>query len=339
MTESRSTTTKDVALLIQLEESKQLTIAPEYQRAAVWPRPAKAYLIDTILRNRPIPLLFFGKTVNAQTGRTAYEVIDGQQRLRAVFDFVANKFSLTESEEHSPWRGKRWRDLDNESRTRLLSYDFVIEELGGYSDDDIRDMFRRMNRYVVRLNAQEQRHAVSVGEFKDFCEEVGSWSFWTDNKIISAQAQKRRLADEFAAELAILLLEGPQDKKKTVDLYFAQYQDEFELGDDIRERLLSYTAFISAALPSLSSMQLRSRANVYALIGALDEVSGQGDALEDLSPSSVRSALEAFDNAIQSDQPDRTASRYVRAASRQTDNIQPRQVRISILTNLLRQGM
>ncbi|MEV4619696.1 DUF262 domain-containing protein [Asanoa sp. NPDC049573] len=339
MPETRSTTTKDVALLLQLEESKQLTVAPEYQRTAVWPRPAKAYLVDTILKNRPIPLLFFGRTINAQTGRTSYEVIDGQQRLRAVFDFIKNKFSLTESDLDSPWYGKKWRDLSDDSRSRLLGYDFVIEELGGYNDEDIRDMFRRMNRYVVKLNAQEQRHAVNVGKFKDFCEEVGGWEFWTANRTFSLQAQRRRLADEFAAELAILLLEGPQDKKKTVELYFGQYKDEFEYADDLRERLLEYTSFISKALPSLGAMQLRSRANVYALIGALDEVSDQGEHLEDLSVETTRTTLEAFDQQLQEEQPDRTAARYLRAASRQTDNVQPRKTRIQILVKLLLQGM
>lgn len=158
--DKRSTTTKDVALLLQLRDADQLILAPEFQRSSVWPRPAKAFLIDTILADRPIPLLFFSRSINAQTGRSEYEVIDGQQRLRAVFEFYDNRFSLTESPKHAPWYGKRWRSLDQEWRQKVLSYDFVVEELTGYSDSDIRDMFRRMNRYVVRLNAQEQRHAV-----------------------------------------------------------------------------------------------------------------------------------------------------------------------------------
>lgn len=54
-----SPTTKDVALLRQLHEEGQLGLAPQFQRNAVWPRAAKAYLIDTILNDRPIPLMFF----------------------------------------------------------------------------------------------------------------------------------------------------------------------------------------------------------------------------------------------------------------------------------------
>lgn len=50
----RSPTTKDIGLLHQLFSNGQLTLAPEFQRNSVWPNAAKAYLIDTILNDRPI---------------------------------------------------------------------------------------------------------------------------------------------------------------------------------------------------------------------------------------------------------------------------------------------
>jgi hypothetical protein len=71
----RSPTTKDIALLHQLFKSDQLTLAPEFQRNSVWPTAAKAYLIDTILNDRPIPLLFFQRTTSPQTGRPTYVIV------------------------------------------------------------------------------------------------------------------------------------------------------------------------------------------------------------------------------------------------------------------------
>ena len=50
----RRTTTKDVARPRQLFNDKQLNLAPEFQRNSVWPRAAKAYLIDTILHDLPL---------------------------------------------------------------------------------------------------------------------------------------------------------------------------------------------------------------------------------------------------------------------------------------------
>lgn len=335
MATKRTTTTKDVGLLIQLRDGKQLTLAPEFQRNAIWPRPAKAYLVDTVLSDRPIPLLFFARFINAQTGKSEYEVIDGQQRLRAIFEYVENKFRLTESAKDSPWYGYRWRNLPPEWKQKLLNYDFVVEELSGYAEADIRDMFRRMNRYVVPLNAQEQRHAIESGKFKEFSEEVGAWPFWKEERIFSPNAANRRRTDEYAAELVILLLEGPQDKKNTIDLYYTAYKDEFTLQDDLRDRLLAYTSFIKQGLPNLKRMQLRRPANFYALIGALDNVTNQGESLSELDPEIFRDLLERFDQDIQAEELNSLASRYVRAASRQTDNIAPRRVRIDTLASLV----
>lgn len=335
MASKRTITTRDIGLLLQLRENKQLSLAPEFQRNAIWPRPAKAYLIDTILSDRPIPLLFLARYVNAQTNKTEYEVIDGQQRLRAIFEYVDNRFRATESDKNSPWHGRGWQDLPSDLKQRFLNYDFVVEELSGYANADIRDMFRRMNRYVVPLNAQEQRHAVRSGKFKEFVEEIGAWPFWVEARIFSKTAVDRRRADEYAAELAILLLEGPQDKKNTIDLYYTAYQDDFNLEDDLRNRLVTYIDFVDSNLPNLKTMQLRRPANFYALIGALDAATNQSEGLGELDPTTFRSLLEHFDKDIQSEDPSPAASRYIRAASRQTDNIAPRQARISALLDLI----
>jgi hypothetical protein len=82
---NRSITTKDVGLLRQLFRESQLRLRPEFQRLSVWPKAAKAYLIDTMLNERPMPLFFMQRTMSAQSGRQLFDVIDGQQRLRAIF--------------------------------------------------------------------------------------------------------------------------------------------------------------------------------------------------------------------------------------------------------------
>ena len=337
-TATRRTTTKDVSLLLQLEESGQLTLAPEFQRNSVWPRPAKAFLIDTILSGRPIPPLFFLRATSAQTGRNQYQVVDGQQRLRAVFEFEAGRFSLTESEGRE-WAGLRWKNLTEEQRNQILNYDFIVEELSGYSNADIRDMFARMNRYVVPLNAQERRRAQFESAFIKFAEALGAWPFWTDQRIFSAAAVNRHRTDEFVEELCILLLEGPQDKKSSIELYVTRYADEFEFEDELRDRLKQYFSLISQALPDLRSMQLRRPVNLYSLVGALDRSIGEQGSIDKVSVDRLGMVLAGFDRDISSEKPSDAASRYLRAASRQTDNIGPRETRISILERLVQSAM
>ncbi len=220
----RSPTTKDVALLHQLHMNGQLTLAAEFQRNAIWPARAKAYLIDTILNDRPIPLLFFQRTTSAQKGLPSYTVIDGQQRLRAIFEFLDDRFRLTQSSKKSGYVNKRFSDLPAELQEQIRNYDLVVEELSGYTESDIRDMFVRFNKYVVKLAPQELRHAKGIGRFHEFVETLGKFDFWKTHRVFSPKNIKRMRSVEFAAELTILLIEGPQDKKASVDLYYQQYQ-------------------------------------------------------------------------------------------------------------------
>ena len=186
---------------------KQLNLAPEFQRNSVWPRAAKAYLIDTILHDLPISPLLFQRGGSAQSGRPSYEVIDGQQRLRAVFLYLDNRLRITEPTD-SPWHRQRYSDLTPDEQQSILDYDFVVEELSGYSSTQIKDIFTRANKYTVSLSAQELRHAKAEGKFAAFAEEIGAWPFWREYRVFT-QAQVARMRNvEFAAELAILLAEG-----------------------------------------------------------------------------------------------------------------------------------
>lgn len=331
----RSPTTKDIALLHQLFANGQLTLAAEFQRNAVWPTPAKAYLIDTILNDRPVPLLFFQRTTSAQTGLPSYTVIDGQQRLRAIFEFLDDKFRLTQSARSAKYFNKRFSDLPDTLKDRVRNYDLIIEELSGYSDDDIRDMFVRMNKYVVQLSPQELRHAKAAGEFHGFAEKIGQLPFWREKKVFSPKSILRMRAVEYAAELAILLIEGPQDKKSSIDLYYVKYKEKFPAGRVVKARLEALLKWIDAALPDISTTRYRSPVDLYSLIGALDAVSGQGRKLSAMRPREVGARLLDFEGKTKAKSPSGDAARYLAAASRQTDNIIPRTTRIDILEKLI----
>lgn len=327
-------TQKDVALLYQLHREKQLTLASEFQRDNVWPPVAKAYLIDTILTDRPIPPLYFQRMVSAQTGRTVYTVVDGQQRLRAIFEFMENKFPLSVST-NTPYYRKKFNDLTEGQKGEILNYDLTIEELSGYTDPDIVDIFDRMNRYVVRLSPQELRHAKEQGAFRDFVERLARLPFWTAERVFSDTQRRRMRVQEFVAELAILLVEGPQDKKKAIDLYYGEYRDSFPNARSVESRLKLYLRWIIAAFPDLRDHRFRKPVDLYGLIGALDEVSARSKKLRALSPQDAGHALLGLEMQTQAKEPSGDAAKYVLAASRQTDNIGPRSSRIQILSRIL----
>ena len=92
--------------------------------------------------------------------------------------------------------------LDPEDQWRLHNYPLLVQTLEGYTADEIRDIFVRLNRYVLRLAPQELRHALAPGAFSNFVEELGSLDYWADNRIFTANQISRMCPTEFAAELS-----------------------------------------------------------------------------------------------------------------------------------------
>ncbi|MPV35659.1 DUF262 domain-containing protein [Georgenia subflava] len=342
----RSPGDRDISALYDMYKQGTLRLAPEFQREGVWPQPAKAYLIDTVLSDRPIPLLFFSKVISSHTNRATYDVVDGQQRLRAIFDYMEDKFPLSRSSDtDSRWRGRRYSKLDDQQRMQFLNYDMAISELKNYNQAEIKDVFLRMNKYVVRLNSAEMRRAKESGVFKDFCASVGRQEWWTDLRIITKQQRARLRSEELAAEFAILLMEGPQDKKESVDIYYVKYADDFPDGDEVKNRLDRYVEWASAHIPDFSTSRWRKPVDLYALLGALDVVTEAGELLETLDGHAAGESATKLERdlakaaAAQRTDPEiklePRLARYLTAASSQTDNIQPRKTRTEILVRML----
>jgi Protein of unknown function DUF262 len=329
----RRTTTKDIALLRQLYDDGQLDLASEFQRNSVWPRVAKAYLIDTILSNRPIPQLFIQRYTSAQTGRPNYRVIDGQQRLRAVFEFLDDRFPLGKGS-GKKLEKRRFSALPQSLKDRIWDYDFVVDELSGYSDRDVRDLFVRMNKYVVRLSPQELRHAREHGAFYNFVEKLGAMDFWREQKVFTPTQLSRMRSVEFSAELTILLIEGPQDKKAAIDLYYGEYQSAFKAGPEVEAQLLAYFDWLRKALPELEKSRYRKPVDLYSLIGALTTHMGRANKVS-LDAEEAGDRLLRFEKELGRKRVTERARRYLTAASRQTDNLRPRLTRIEILDEIL----
>lgn len=329
----RTATTKDVALVHQLAQEGQLLVAPEFQRNSVWPRSAKAYLIDTILCDRPMPLFFFQRGRSAQTGKSTYTVVDGQQRLRAIFDYLADKFTLSESKS-SAFKNKRFSQLSKSLQERLLNYDLSVQELSGYSESDIRNIFVRMNRFVVKLSPQELRHARESGKFYAFVEQLGDHKFWKRARVFSAVQSNRMKSVEFSAELVILLVEGPQDKKSSIDLYYQEYRDSLPFKSAIESKLNTYMAWVEAALEARKS-RFRKPTDLYAIFGALSLIDGDARRKTLPNPKSAGQKLAEFEKRLGSRARDRDVIDYLSASGRQTDNLAPREKRIAVLKRII----
>jgi hypothetical protein len=265
----RSTNTNmTVAEYLEQIRLKQITINHDYQRTdKVWPTSAKSNLIDTILNGYPIPKLIFSQTTDLDTLKTRKEVVDGQQRTAAVSEFFLNKYSLTRGD----FAGKRFIDLEDPHKRDFLSYELSIDVFTSGSDEEIREVFRRINSYQVPLNPQERRHATHQGELKWFIRDLGK-EFSTALKKIGGVTEKQvsRMADlELFAELTYLLLNGVRTGSPSLlDKMYTENDKSFARKNEVYEQI-RYGLGKIIDFTSIHNGPLVSRGNLYALFAAL----------------------------------------------------------------------
>jgi len=173
-------------------KKKSLNLEPKYQRNPIWSIGQKCFLIDSLLSGCPIPQVF----LNIQTQgsgpsrKTIYEVVDGQQRLRAILEYMEDDYSLVKlspksypfSSEYGPQVGRKYSELPSEFQDIIWNYPLAVQELRGWDDTQIRALFRRLNYVVEKLNKQEMRHSQYFGEFVVAVEKLAEEPFW-DSKI------------------------------------------------------------------------------------------------------------------------------------------------------------
>ena len=150
---------------------------PEFQRDAVWSRAQQRLLVDTILRDLDIPKIYFREVLR---GDVQYEVIDGQQRLKAVFDFCAGKFKIESTKidgKEVPSVGyEGLSDVDEDLRVRFDTYGFNVIVLRDATDDEVEDMFLRLQNGTP-LNAPEKRNAMP-GNMRNFIRALSGNAFF-----------------------------------------------------------------------------------------------------------------------------------------------------------------
>lgn len=247
-------------------EAEELVLTPPYQRQAVWTPLQQSYLLDTILNGLPIPELYM-QDVGDADGNEKHIVVDGQQRIRAVLEYVEGQYSLEGPDVSAPWRNREFKDLHDDQKKCILGYKFVVRILPAeLRDEDIRAVFSRINKNVVNLNDQELRNATYSGEFIEAIQKIADDDpFWADSGIFSANDHRRMLDHEFISELVVACLHGLQNKKDRLDDYYQRYETNFENRAEVAELFKVTTLEIARILPNLRSTRWRKRSDFYTM--------------------------------------------------------------------------
>lgn len=154
---------------------KTINTSPDYQRPSVWTTSQKQLLIDSILKDYDIPKIYLH-----QKDDGCIDVVDGQQRIRTIWDFYDNKFAIPKDADKINGidiANKKYCDLAPDISDIIDSYNLDIVILNNENEDEIREMFLRLQN-GTSLKAQEKRNAIP-SKMRDFVKKITSHNFFT----------------------------------------------------------------------------------------------------------------------------------------------------------------
>lgn len=221
--------TYTISDFIEWHNKKQLILAPDFQRGSVWTPSAKVFLIDTILNDLPMPQVYFRTKVDPMAQTTVREVVDGQQRLRAILEFASGKLKLTSKA--PSFKGKRYVDLTMEEQEAFLSYKLPVVQLLNATDADVLEVFARLNSYSVKVTPAELRHAEYSEPVKwAIYEAARHWAvLWNNYRVVSVRDSVRLKNTSTVAEMFMILDNGFDDGGETaITKYYRQRKKDDE---------------------------------------------------------------------------------------------------------------
>jgi len=123
---------------------------PEWQRGYIWNLKDEQLLIDSIIKGLPIPKFYLTEEYIVKKGKSIHFAVDGQQRLKAIRNFLTNKFSIKIDGENY-----FFKDLDNKTQKKITTYKLTGHCMTDYKQADINFLFQRLNSTGVKLTNME----------------------------------------------------------------------------------------------------------------------------------------------------------------------------------------
>lgn len=191
--------------------AKKIYVNKDYQRSDErWTEAARSFLIESILLGYPLPKFYLYPITDTKHRRSLKEIVDGQQRTAAIIDFYSNELALSKNFEIEALRGKTYNDITADLQRDFLNYPISIDLFTDIEEEEIYEVFRRMNSNAQTLTPEEIRHAQFQGKFKWFIYRTGR---------------------EFEKPLSDLKTFGPRQFIKMLDLrWLTELLDSIENG-------------------------------------------------------------------------------------------------------------
>lgn len=280
---------KTVNEIFTMFDEGKLIVDDTYQRRSVWSEKDKVRLIETILLQLVIPELFFWKAdTDPETGISTTHIVDGQQRIKAIYSFINNEFKLKlqyllDEGSKEKYANKYFKDLDTETRKTFWNYQLMIIEIDSAATrDDIITMFNRLNLTDYNLNDQEKRNSVS-GEFAALAREISDNPLWDEKRLFTGPDVKRMKDVEFCASIILLHRKGiiDQTDQSALNQAYEELQVGYKDAEQDKEAVCAAIETIATFFISDNVTKfLRRKAQLYTLFSVVFYMQRENIAVE-----------------------------------------------------------
>lgn len=331
-----------IAEIIRLSDKKQLILQPKFQRRRAWDEKARSYLIDTIVRELPMPKIFLRRIVNPETKLPAYEVVDGQQRLDAIITFREGELIL--SKKHHPDLGdSTFMNLPDPVQKTFLEYEISAELINSASDSEIWGLFERLNTYTLTLNRQEHLNARYFGYFKQtayqLAAEKEALDAWQKLKVFSYRQIARMKEVEMTSDIMVAIIRGISDMadiRKAYDELDEEFPNKEHVMTTFRTTLSLVTERLSKAV---RITRFRRLAWFYSLmVAVIDTKVGipNGSGPHNIqSGSKICKRMLSIEEALKQEEPPLGLKELRDTLSRATSHVAERRIRHSYFFKML----
>ena len=234
-----------------LDNKDAINPKPQYQRTPVWTEERKAYLIDSILRGYDLPKFYMLYHKSGQPYE--YEVADGQQRMRAIWEFMEDAYPLKKNTiiEQIDLSGLYFSELSKKLQTHFIKFEINICMVLECQPGEINELFTRLQKGVT-LNPPELRHAMySELAFytSSFLERKRIRDFFNDSAIKDSRFKNQDYIDHV---VALVYFNNKRDLKAAamLQLYsdFAEakistFKSYFDNAEKVIEKMTEINSF------------------------------------------------------------------------------------------------
>ncbi|MCD5349884.1 DUF262 domain-containing protein [Kineosporia mesophila] len=277
----------------------ELILRPPFQRNLVWNVEQQSFLVDSILRGLPVPEIYVQNDTTAD-GDELMIVVDGQQRISTCISFLAGELRIIgDGDLDEKWRNKKFDELEDALKKRFRSFELIVRKLPEETNSVLREVFRRLNKTVEPLEAQELRHAAYSGPFLELVEAAAGRPLLSEIGVFSSKDYLRRRNDEFFGEICFSLATGafPNKKDGLEDLFLTYERQGIpqEVLNDLNRKLGRIFEQLAPIAGQLRRTRFRNKSDFYSLLLCLGK---NAHVLPTNDPENLTQVLKDFSNRI-----------------------------------------